>query len=70
LSNKEIARNLLMSPYNVDYHLKCLRKRFSVRNRVELTRAAMTLLDSDTQLPCAAGRLASAEPTVRERRDS
>jgi two-component system nitrate/nitrite response regulator NarL len=70
LSNKEIARNLLMSPYNVDYHLKCLRKRFSVRNRVELTRAAMALLDSDTQLPCAAGRLASAEPTVRDRRDS
>jgi DNA-binding NarL/FixJ family response regulator len=43
LSNKEIARSLVMSPYNVDYHLKCLRKRFSVRNRVQLTRAAMDL---------------------------
>jgi two-component system, NarL family, nitrate/nitrite response regulator NarL len=46
LSNKEIARNLFMSPYNVDYHLKCLRKRFSVRNRVQLTRAAMALIHS------------------------
>lgn len=46
LSNKEIARDLLMSPANVDYHLKCLRKRFSVRNRVQLTRATIALLYS------------------------
>lgn len=46
LSNKEIARKMLMSPYNVDYHLRCLRKRFLVRNRVQLVRAAMTLFQS------------------------
>jgi DNA-binding NarL/FixJ family response regulator len=48
LSNKEIARNLHMSSYNVDYHLKCLRKCFSARNRVQLTMAAMSLFHTDT----------------------
>lgn len=43
LSNKEIARHLLLSPYNVDYHLKRLRRRFSVHNRVQLISAALTL---------------------------
>jgi DNA-binding NarL/FixJ family response regulator len=42
-SNKEIARNLFMSSYNVDYHLRCLRKRFLVRNRGQLIRVALTL---------------------------
>jgi DNA-binding NarL/FixJ family response regulator len=46
LSNKEIARNLVMSSSNVDYHLRCLRKRFLARNRVQLVRAAMTLFQS------------------------
>lgn len=44
LSNKEIARDLILTSYNVDYHLKCLRKRFSVRNRAQLAGAAMSLL--------------------------
>jgi DNA-binding NarL/FixJ family response regulator len=45
-SNKEIARTLVMSSYNVDYHLRCLRRRFLVHNRVQLSRAATTFLDS------------------------
>lgn len=44
LSNKEIARDLTLTSYNVDYHLKCLRKRFLVRNRVQLVGAARALL--------------------------
>jgi two-component system, NarL family, response regulator DevR len=43
LSNKEIARDLLLTSYNVDYHLKCLRKRFLAHNRVQLVGAARTL---------------------------
>jgi len=46
LSNKEIARRLFLSSYNVDYHLKCLRKRFSVHNRVQLISAATTLFQN------------------------
>jgi len=46
LSNKEIARKMLMSSYNVDYHLRCLRKRFLVHNRAQLVRAALTLFQS------------------------
>ena len=41
LSNKEIARDLFMSSYNVDYHLRGLRKRFLARNRAQLVRAAI-----------------------------
>jgi len=46
LSNKEIARDLVLTSYNVDYHLKCLRKRFAVHNRVQLVGTAMSLFDS------------------------
>lgn len=46
LSNKEIARNLVMTSYNVDYHLKCLRKRFAARNRVQLIRATVSLFQT------------------------
>jgi DNA-binding NarL/FixJ family response regulator len=46
LSNKEIARNLLMSSYNVDYHLRCLRRRFSVCNRAQLVRAALNFFQN------------------------
>lgn len=46
LSNKEIARDLVLTSYNVDYHLKCLRKRFAVHNRVQLVGTAMSVLDS------------------------
>lgn len=42
LCDKEIARRLDLSSYTVDYHLRQLRKRFSVRNRVQLVNAAMT----------------------------
>lgn len=42
LCDKEIARRLDLSSYNVDYHLRQLRKRFSARNRVQLVNAAMT----------------------------
>jgi DNA-binding NarL/FixJ family response regulator len=46
LSNKEIARDLILTTYNVDYHLKCLRKRFSAHNRVQLVGVAQTLFRS------------------------
>ena len=42
LCDKEIARRLALSSHNVDYHLRQLRKRFSVNNRVQLAKAAMT----------------------------
>lgn len=43
LSDKEIARRLSLSCYNVNYHLKYLRKRFSARNRVQLISATKIL---------------------------
>ncbi len=43
LSDKEIARRLSLSSYNVNYHLKYLRKRFSAHNRVQLISATRTL---------------------------
>jgi DNA-binding NarL/FixJ family response regulator len=46
LSNKEIARDLFMSSYNVDYHLRGLRKRFLARNRAQLVRAAIKYLQN------------------------
>lgn len=46
LSNKEIARDLFMSSYNVDYHLRGLRKRFLVRNRAQLVRAAINFFQN------------------------
>lgn len=39
-SDKEIAYGLRLSPHVVDYHMRQLRKRFAVRNRVELVNAA------------------------------
>jgi DNA-binding CsgD family transcriptional regulator len=41
LSDKEIAYRLNLSAYNVDYHLRQLRRRFAARNRVQLVSAAM-----------------------------
>jgi len=50
LPDKQIAAQLDLSLHNVDYHLRRLRKRFGVRNRVQLTQAAMR----HDGLPCAA----------------
>ena len=36
-SDKEIGRRLDTSAHNVDYHLRKLRKRFGVANRIQLT---------------------------------
>jgi DNA-binding CsgD family transcriptional regulator len=36
MSDQDIARQLSMSRYNVDYHLRILRKHFGARNRVHL----------------------------------
>jgi DNA-binding CsgD family transcriptional regulator len=36
-SDKEIGRRLDTTPHNIDYHLRKLRKRFGVSNRIELT---------------------------------
>lgn len=44
LSDKQIAYCLNLSSYNVDYHLRQMRRRFAVRNRVQLVNAAMTAL--------------------------
>lgn len=38
-SDKEVARSLALSRHTVDYHLRALRHRFNVRNRVQLARA-------------------------------
>jgi len=38
-SDKEVARTLDLSQYTVDYHLRALRTRFKVRNRVQLAQA-------------------------------
>ncbi|MBX3621608.1 MAG: autoinducer binding domain-containing protein [Rhizobacter sp.] len=40
LGDKQIAARLSLSLHNVDYHLRQLRRRFAVRNRVQLTQAA------------------------------
>ncbi|AKJ32066.1 hypothetical protein AAW51_5375 [Caldimonas brevitalea] len=40
-SDKEIAYQLQLSAHTVDYHMRQLRRRFSVRNRVQLVKAAM-----------------------------
>lgn len=40
-SDKEIASRLQLSLHKVDYHLRQLRRRFSVRNRVQLVNAAV-----------------------------
>jgi DNA-binding NarL/FixJ family response regulator len=36
-SDKEIGRRLDTSAHNIDYHLRKLRRRFNVSNRIELT---------------------------------
>lgn len=41
LGDKQIAARLSMSLHNVDYHLRQLRRRFDVHNRVQLTQAAL-----------------------------
>ena len=38
-SDKEVARSLALSRHAVDYHLRALRQRFNVRNRVQLAQA-------------------------------
>jgi len=40
-SDKEIAYRLQLSAHTVDYHMRQLRKRFGVRNRVQLVHAAV-----------------------------
>ena len=40
-SDKEIAYRLQLSAHTVDYHMRQLRKRFGVRNRVQLMQAAL-----------------------------
>lgn len=40
LADKQIADRLNLSLHNVDYHLRRLRRRFGVRNRVQLMQAA------------------------------
>jgi len=39
-SDKQIAYDLNLSSHAVDYHMRQLRRRFAVRNRVQLTQAA------------------------------
>jgi DNA-binding CsgD family transcriptional regulator len=41
-SDKEIAHGLQLSTHAVDYHMRQLRRRFAVRNRVQLINAATT----------------------------
>ena len=41
-SDKEIAHVLKMSVHTIDYHMRQLRRRFAVRNRVQLINAAMS----------------------------
>jgi DNA-binding CsgD family transcriptional regulator len=42
MADKEISARLQMSLHNVDYHLRRLRHRFGVRNRMQLVQAALT----------------------------
>jgi DNA-binding CsgD family transcriptional regulator len=39
LTDKEVARSLSLSSHVVDYHLRVLRQKFNVRNRVQLAQA-------------------------------
>jgi len=41
LGDKQIAYGLALSSHAVDYHMRQLRRRFAVRNRVQLTQAAL-----------------------------
>lgn len=44
LTDRQIADKLSLSSYAVDYHLRQLRQRFSVRNRVQLVAATVHLI--------------------------
>ncbi|AKJ29819.1 LuxR family transcriptional regulator [Caldimonas brevitalea] len=46
-SDKQIAHRLSLSSHTVDYHLRQLRRRFSVRNRVQLVNAAIEAAAAD-----------------------
>lgn len=65
LSDKEIARRMDMSIFNVDYHMRRLRSHFGVRNRVQLA-AAATLLRPAAPLPGhpAAGDATDTAPAI------
>jgi DNA-binding CsgD family transcriptional regulator len=43
MGDKEIAARLNLTLHNVDYHMRQLRRRFAVRNRVQLMQAAQNL---------------------------
>ena len=43
MGDKEIAARLSLTLHNVDYHMRQLRRRFAVRNRVQLMQAAQNL---------------------------
>lgn len=43
MGDKEIASRLNLTLHNVDYHMRQLRRRFAVRNRVQLMQAAQNL---------------------------
>ncbi|WP_454764104.1 helix-turn-helix transcriptional regulator [Cupriavidus campinensis] len=61
LSDKQIARRMEMSIFNVDYHMRRLRSHFGVRNRVQLA-AAATLLRPAAPLP---GHPSDEDPAPR-----
>jgi DNA-binding NarL/FixJ family response regulator len=44
LSDKAIAEQLNMSPHNVDYHLRQLKKKYGAQNRVQLAYMAGRML--------------------------
>lgn len=46
LADKQIAAQLGLSLHAVDYHMRCLRRRFGVRNRMQLMPRAMQLLQA------------------------
>ncbi len=69
LSDKEIARRMDMSIFNVDYHMRRLRSHFGVRNRVQLA-AAAALLRPAAPLPQATPPPRLPRPLVMRRRPS
>lgn len=46
MADKAISACLALSAHNVDYHLRQLRKRFGVRNRLQLVQAAMAAMSA------------------------
>lgn len=61
LSNKEIARALRLSLHAVDYHLRQLRRRFAVRNRTQLVKAATSGRPREQLVGIAPARAAGSE---------